>query len=100
MLPKFSNRAGDREAAEEALERDLLANKFITLFTRETSFSTMLVIHCLQRTAILKLRKLALCPLPAITTQSVGGEGWGEGRLCLNEVRLLPFANFFQRVFE
>jgi hypothetical protein len=40
------------------------------LFTIQTSFSIIrTVTHNLQRTAILKLPKLALCPLSAITTQ-------------------------------
>jgi len=60
---KFANRPGDREAAEEALERNFLVNGFISLFTEETSFSTIrFVTHNLQRTAILKLPKLAVCP--------------------------------------
>jgi len=63
---------GDREAAERALERNLLANKIIRLFTMQTSFSIIrTVTHNLRITAILKLPKLALCPLSAITTQSL-----------------------------
>jgi hypothetical protein len=41
------------------------------LFTMQTQFSTVrTVAHNLKIIAILKLPKLALCPLPAITTQS------------------------------
>jgi hypothetical protein len=44
----------------------------------QTSFSTIrTVTHNFQITAILKLPKLALCPLAAITTQSRKG-GWGD----------------------
>jgi hypothetical protein len=43
----------------------------------QTSFSTIrTVTHNLRITAILKLLKLALCPLSAIATQSQGGEGY------------------------
>ncbi len=50
-FPQFTDRPRDREAAEEALERNLLANKFIILFTLETSFSTItFVTHTFQRT--------------------------------------------------
>jgi hypothetical protein len=62
-LRRFTNRPEDRGTAERALERTLLANKLIALLTMETSFSIItMVIHNLQRTAILKLSKLALCP--------------------------------------
>jgi hypothetical protein len=79
---KFTNRPGDREAAEGALERNLLANKFIIFFTLQTSFSTTtFVTHNLQRTAILKLPKLALCPFPAIRTESPrGGHKYFSGK--------------------
>ncbi len=47
--------------AEEALERDLLAYRFIKLFTLETPFSIItFMTHILQSTAILKLLKLVL----------------------------------------
>jgi len=62
------------------LERNLLANKIIRLFTMQTSFSIIRpVTHNLRITAILKLPKLAFCPLSAITTQSLGGQEKGEG---------------------
>ncbi len=80
ILWQSTNWIGDRESAEGALERNLLANKIIRLFTMQTSSSTIrTVAHHLQITAILKLPKLALCPLSAITTQSLGGEGKGKG---------------------
>ena len=64
---------GDREAAEEPLERNLLVNKILRLFTMQKSFSTIkTVTHNLQMTAILKLPKLALCPL---SPQRGKGEG-------------------------
>jgi hypothetical protein len=83
---------GDRESAEGALERNLLANKIIGLFTMQTPFLTIrTVAHNLKIIAILKLPKLALCPLPAITTQSPRGEGrvrgvshgWSRKKRCL-----------------
>jgi len=83
ILRRFTNRTGDREAAEGALERNLLASKFIVLFTMQTSFSTIrTVAHNLQRTVILKLPKLALCPLaplrhsPRGERDGVKGEHW------------------------
>ncbi len=80
ILRRFTHRTGDREAAKGSLEWNHLANKFIVLFTIQTSYSTIrTVTHHFQRTAILKLPKLALCPLPAITTQSPRGERGGEG---------------------
>jgi hypothetical protein len=80
ILRRSTNWIGDRESAGGALERNLLANKIIRLFTRQTSSSHIrTVAHHLQITAILKLPKLALCPLSTITTQSLGGEGKGEG---------------------
>ena len=61
--PRLTNRPGDRAAAEGGLERNLLANGFISLFTEETSSSTIkFVTHNFQRTAILRFPKLALCP--------------------------------------
>jgi hypothetical protein len=44
-----------------------------------TSSSTIRIVnHNLQRTAVLKLPKLALCPSSTITKQSLEGEGkWG-----------------------
>jgi len=48
----------------------------------QPSLSTFrMVAHNLKITAILKLPKLALCPLSPvpITTQSLEGGGWGEG---------------------
>jgi hypothetical protein len=42
----------------------------------QTSFSTVrTVVHTLKIIAILRLQKLALCPLAAITTQSLVGGG-------------------------
>jgi hypothetical protein len=77
-----TNCPGGREAAEGALERNLLANKIIGLFAMQTPFSTVgTVPHNLKIIAILKLPKLAPCPLPAITTQSLKGEEKGEGYL-------------------
>jgi hypothetical protein len=73
---KWTFRPGDRGTAEGALERNLLANKFILLFTPKTSFSMIRIMtDTLQRTAILKLPKLALCPFPTIMTQSHEIEG-------------------------
>ena len=44
----------------------------------QTSFSTIrTVTYNFQITAILKLPKLALCPLAAITTQSLRARGGG-----------------------
>jgi hypothetical protein len=61
---RSANWTGDRGAAEGALERNLLVNKIIRLFTMQTSLSTIrMVAHNLKITAILKLTKLALCPL-------------------------------------
>jgi len=75
ILRRSTNRPGDREAAKGALERNLVANKSIVLFTMQTSFSTLRPVpHNLYRTAILKLPKLALCPFPAIMKQSLEGE--------------------------
>jgi hypothetical protein len=59
----LTNRPGDREAAEGALERNLLANGFISLFTEEASSSTIrFVTHNFQRTAILKFRSWLSVP--------------------------------------
>jgi hypothetical protein len=71
-----------RGAAEGALERNLLTNKIIRLFTIQRSFSIIrTVAHNLQITAILKLPKLALCPLSVIMTQSHGERGRVRGIL-------------------
>jgi hypothetical protein len=80
MFRRSTSWLGDREAAEKALERNLLANEIIRLFTMQTSFSTIRTVHTLRITAILKVAKLVLCPLTAIMTQSPRGEGEGEGR--------------------
>jgi hypothetical protein len=66
---RFTNRPRDGEADEGALERNLLANKFILFFTMQASFPTIRdVTHKFQTFAILKLPKLVLHPLAAITT--------------------------------
>jgi hypothetical protein len=81
MFRRSTSWLGDREAAEKALERNLLADEIIRLFTMQTSFSTIgTVTRTLRITAILKVAKLVLCPLTAIMTQSPRGEGEGEGR--------------------
>ena len=68
-----------RGAVEGALERNLLTYKIIRLFTIQRSFSIIrTVAHNLQIDAILKLPKLALCPLFVMMTQSPRGEGWVE----------------------
>jgi hypothetical protein len=55
----------------------------------QTPFSTVrTVAHNLEIIAILKLQKLALCPLAAITTQSLWGESKGVGASKLNELIL------------
>jgi hypothetical protein len=67
---------GERQAAEKALERNLLADKMRRLFSIQISFSAIRTVgHNLQITAILKLWKLSVFPFPAIVTQSVRGEG-------------------------
>jgi len=77
---KFINRLGDGEAAKEALERNLLANKLIGFFTIQTSFSTIRTVTLnFQNTAILKLPKLALRPLATLTTKSPDQERTTEG---------------------
>jgi hypothetical protein len=82
MLPIFTNRLGDREAAEGALERNLLANKFIILFALERSFSTIrFVTHNLQRTAILKLPEAGSLSPPRHCGTVSKGRGEGEGDL-------------------
>jgi len=69
--------------AEGALERNLLAYKFMRFYSINPSFlRTRKFDHPLQITAILKLLKLPACPLPVITTQSlVGGEEGEEKRI-------------------
>jgi hypothetical protein len=79
ILRLSTSSIGDKEAAERALERNLLAGKINCLFTIQTPLSTTeMVTHTLKIIAILKLPKLALCPLPAIMTQSRQREGRGQ----------------------
>ena len=67
---------GNRQSVEEALERNLLASKIISLYPMEASFSAARTLgHNLQITAILKLSKPAVCSLPAIMTQSPLAKG-------------------------
>src|SRR4030067_3825312 len=83
---RSANWTGDRGAAEGALECNLLMNKIIRLFTMQTSLSTIrMVAHNLKITAILKLPKLALCPLPPLR-HSLSGERGRSLRLA-TEVR-------------
>ena len=70
---------GDRRLAEEALERNLLSCKFMRIHFMKTPFPmTTMIDYTIQKPAILKLPKLVTCPLTAITTQSLRGEGKGE----------------------
>jgi hypothetical protein len=68
---------GNGEAAEEALERNLLAIEDIGSFAMQTAFSTLRTLaHYLKKIAILKLAKPALCPLTAVTIPSPRKEEW------------------------
>ena len=56
----------------------------------QTLFSTVrTVAHPTKIIAILKLPKLALCPLPTIMTQSHGG--WGDDKEEGDEKIFIPF---------
>ena len=67
---------GDVQAAEGALERNLLVCRFTRFYCINPSFpETRIFDHTLQITAILKPLKLPACPFPVITTQSLDDEG-------------------------
>jgi hypothetical protein len=74
---------GNRQSVEEALERNLLASKIISLYPMEASFSAARTLgHNLQITAILKLSKPAVCSLPRLAKGGVGGfESYFPGNL-------------------
>ena len=75
-MPRCPNCSGDRQAAEGALERNLLVFNLKRLYGIQPPFLTIRTLnHIFQITAILKLLKLSACPLPVITTQSLEGEG-------------------------
>jgi hypothetical protein len=76
LIRQYPRCPGDRQAAEGALERNLLACRFMRFYCITPSFpKTRTFDHTLRITAILKLLKLPACPFPVITTHSLDDEG-------------------------
>ncbi len=75
-MSRCPNCSGDRQAAEGALERNLLAFNLKRFYGIHPPFLTIRThTHVLKITAILKLPKLPACPFSVIATQFLEGEG-------------------------